>query len=293
MEDELGNAGRPSTSKWHAGSVHHPLFSPFRALGLISEGGTPFAMQRRGRETFVATSVGTSWQVRSIRSSDSLLNFSHDRISAQERCAAARVLTSAPLAVDLQRAIFAVASDRARRDPRAPPVVGWAGWAGGRAADIGAGGQGRPDVRGCGSQRGGVQARASDGGVQRGRWGGTGHFVLGVGHHATHGAGVAAGRSQRARGVRVEYRVVRRAGAGDAGQGRRPNVPTHVHGAPPDVPEQGAGGVVGWANETDKYRDVEDSVRVCVVGIVRGDDCAVAGTGRGGGGAPGWACLAA
>ena len=65
MEGEHGNAGRPSTSKWHA-ECAHPLFSPFRALVLISEGGTPFAMQRRGRETFVVTSVGTSWQVRAV-----------------------------------------------------------------------------------------------------------------------------------------------------------------------------------------------------------------------------------
>ena len=63
MEED--NAGRPSTSK-HASANARPLFSPFRALGLVSEGGTPFAMQRRGRETFVVTSVGTSWQVRLV-----------------------------------------------------------------------------------------------------------------------------------------------------------------------------------------------------------------------------------
>jgi len=63
MMDDHGNAGGPSTSTRHAEPTH-PLFSPFRALGLISEGGTPFVMQRRGRETFVVTSVGTSWQVR-------------------------------------------------------------------------------------------------------------------------------------------------------------------------------------------------------------------------------------
>ena len=39
------------------------LFVPFRALGLISD-GVAFALQRRGKETFLVTSVGTSWQVR-------------------------------------------------------------------------------------------------------------------------------------------------------------------------------------------------------------------------------------
>ena len=56
-----GGQGRrePSSSEGHP----HALFVPFRALGLISEGGTPFATQRRGRETFIVTSVGRSWQV--------------------------------------------------------------------------------------------------------------------------------------------------------------------------------------------------------------------------------------
>jgi U3 small nucleolar RNA-associated protein 21 len=38
------------------------LFSPFRALGYITE-STPFAVQRRGKETFVVVSVGKAWQV--------------------------------------------------------------------------------------------------------------------------------------------------------------------------------------------------------------------------------------
>lgn len=40
------------------------LFVPFRALGLVTDGDTPFVTQRRGSETFITTSVGTSWQVR-------------------------------------------------------------------------------------------------------------------------------------------------------------------------------------------------------------------------------------
>lgn len=40
------------------------LFAPFRALGLVTDGDTPFVTQRRGSETFIVTSVGTSWQVR-------------------------------------------------------------------------------------------------------------------------------------------------------------------------------------------------------------------------------------
>lgn len=39
-----------------------PLFLPFRALGYITD-AVPFAVQRRGKETFVTVSVGTSWQV--------------------------------------------------------------------------------------------------------------------------------------------------------------------------------------------------------------------------------------
>lgn len=38
------------------------LFVPFRALGYITD-DVPFAVQRRGRETFVTVSVGKSWQV--------------------------------------------------------------------------------------------------------------------------------------------------------------------------------------------------------------------------------------
>ncbi len=39
-----------------------PLFQPFRALGYISD-DVPFAVQRRGKETFVFVSVGKAWQV--------------------------------------------------------------------------------------------------------------------------------------------------------------------------------------------------------------------------------------
>ena len=38
------------------------LFSPFRALGLITD-EVPFAVQRRGNQTFVTVSVGKAWQV--------------------------------------------------------------------------------------------------------------------------------------------------------------------------------------------------------------------------------------
>lgn len=39
-----------------------PLFKPFRALGYITE-DVPFAVQRRGKETYTAVSVGRTWQV--------------------------------------------------------------------------------------------------------------------------------------------------------------------------------------------------------------------------------------
>jgi U3 small nucleolar RNA-associated protein 21 len=39
-----------------------PLFRPFRALGYITD-DVPFAIQRRGKETFVTVSVGKAWQV--------------------------------------------------------------------------------------------------------------------------------------------------------------------------------------------------------------------------------------
>lgn len=41
-----------------------PLFKPFRALGYITE-NVPFAVSRRGKETYVVVSVGKTWQVRS------------------------------------------------------------------------------------------------------------------------------------------------------------------------------------------------------------------------------------
>ena len=43
-----------------------PLFRPFRALGYISD-DVPFAVQRRGKETFVTVGVGKAWQVRGGR----------------------------------------------------------------------------------------------------------------------------------------------------------------------------------------------------------------------------------
>lgn len=43
-----------------------PLFKPFRALGYITD-SVPFAVQRRGKETFVTVSVGRTWQVRQKR----------------------------------------------------------------------------------------------------------------------------------------------------------------------------------------------------------------------------------
>lgn len=39
-----------------------PLFQPFRALGYITE-DVPFAVQRRGKATYVTVSVGRTWQV--------------------------------------------------------------------------------------------------------------------------------------------------------------------------------------------------------------------------------------
>ena len=39
------------------------LFQPFRALGYITD-DVPFAVQRRGNQTFVTVSVGKAWQVR-------------------------------------------------------------------------------------------------------------------------------------------------------------------------------------------------------------------------------------
>eukprot|EP00983_Pelagomonas_calceolata_P057786 1145219-Pelagomonas_calceolata.AAC.3 len=39
-----------------------PLFKPFRALGYITD-SVPFAVQRRGKETFVTVSVGRTFQV--------------------------------------------------------------------------------------------------------------------------------------------------------------------------------------------------------------------------------------
>lgn len=41
--------------------IMQPLFRPFRALGYISD-DVPFAVQRRGKETFVTLGVGKAWQ---------------------------------------------------------------------------------------------------------------------------------------------------------------------------------------------------------------------------------------
>ena len=41
------------------------LFRPFRALGYITD-DVPFAVQRRGKETYVTVSVGRTWQVRAF-----------------------------------------------------------------------------------------------------------------------------------------------------------------------------------------------------------------------------------
>ena len=44
-----------------ASGAEMALFCPFRALGYITA-PVPFAVQRRGRETFVTVSVGKAWQ---------------------------------------------------------------------------------------------------------------------------------------------------------------------------------------------------------------------------------------
>lgn len=41
------------------------LFAPFRAVGLITD-DVPFAVQRRGKETYVTVSVGKAWQVGAV-----------------------------------------------------------------------------------------------------------------------------------------------------------------------------------------------------------------------------------
>ena len=57
----------PGWRPWLPGAGPHPvaaamaLFCPFRALGYITA-PVPFAVQRRGRETFVTVSVGKAWQ---------------------------------------------------------------------------------------------------------------------------------------------------------------------------------------------------------------------------------------
>lgn len=41
------------------------VFAPYRALGLIAD-EVPFAVQRRGRETYITTSIGKAFKVRSM-----------------------------------------------------------------------------------------------------------------------------------------------------------------------------------------------------------------------------------
>ncbi len=52
---------RPTAADDAAGGCE-PLFAPFRALGYITD-DVPFAIQRRGKETFVTVSVGRTWQL--------------------------------------------------------------------------------------------------------------------------------------------------------------------------------------------------------------------------------------
>ena len=42
--------------------MSEPLFAPFRALGYITD-SVPFAVNRRGSETWAVFSVGSSWQI--------------------------------------------------------------------------------------------------------------------------------------------------------------------------------------------------------------------------------------
>lgn len=43
-----------------------PIFSPFRALGYITD-ATPFAVNKRGKVHYVAVSVGKTWQLYDCR----------------------------------------------------------------------------------------------------------------------------------------------------------------------------------------------------------------------------------
>jgi len=45
-----------------SGTTGSPLFHPFRALGYVTA-AVPFAVQRRGRATFLTVSAGKAWQL--------------------------------------------------------------------------------------------------------------------------------------------------------------------------------------------------------------------------------------
>jgi hypothetical protein len=57
-----GEPALAEAQKRSRASAPPPLFQPFRALGYITD-GVPFAVQRRGKETYVTVSVGRAWQV--------------------------------------------------------------------------------------------------------------------------------------------------------------------------------------------------------------------------------------
>lgn len=59
-----------------------PLFRPFRALGYISD-DVPFAVQRRGKETFVTLGVGKAWQASDNSAKARTATYTH---TSQQRC---------------------------------------------------------------------------------------------------------------------------------------------------------------------------------------------------------------
>ncbi len=59
---KLIDSGNRKNMAAPTGSSPPALFKPFRALGYITD-NVPFAVQRRGKETFVTTSVGKNFQV--------------------------------------------------------------------------------------------------------------------------------------------------------------------------------------------------------------------------------------
>ena len=56
-------ASEPGLAGALSDAMSGALFSPFRALGYITD-SVPFAVQRRGAATFLTVSVGKAWQVR-------------------------------------------------------------------------------------------------------------------------------------------------------------------------------------------------------------------------------------